>query len=242
MPRTKGQKGPQNMVIRSSAAMIKGHNQGRKASVMDKANHPRASPKSCFDTLFFKLPYELRLIIYELLLSSQDFMVCSPRRPLYLYGRGNYTRCVLPVELLRTCKQINAEATSVLYGQNRFIVYLNHLDRPCSEKHKKLELAHFFLKSLRESTLSSIKSIRFQIGCRCKRQIETPLYAHGVVNGLQLVSICFPHHSEPHWLPSRENIRKAHEFLFKRTAAIIHPDILNHCMKCTGSHDHCRSW
>ncbi|KAM0270860.1 hypothetical protein ACHAQH_009286 [Verticillium albo-atrum] len=59
---------------------------------------------------FLNLPSELRVIIYEVLLSSEDLI-----SPNAFYLRAKYTPA-----LLRLNKTIHREASSVLYGQNCF--------------------------------------------------------------------------------------------------------------------------
>jgi hypothetical protein len=97
-------------------------------------------------TGFLSLPYELRLLIYELLLLSEHEIYISPRRrqirarigtrpaanatyfsrgrpampSKYLEAAEEETR--VHVEILRTCSMVNAEGTRLLYGKNRFVV------------------------------------------------------------------------------------------------------------------------
>src|SRR5262249_21182182 len=89
---------------------------------------------------FLDLPYDIRYIIYELLLVSPDPIVISPRRR-HLHARivsnvdarpqwhprhpPPITR--LPhtkphVEILRLNRQANEEGTPLLYGRNVFVV------------------------------------------------------------------------------------------------------------------------
>lgn len=71
-------------------------------------------------SLFLLLPAELRNVIYKLLLTSP--YISQMRR---LLNRNYCSDYVLPpiylcLALLSTCKQINSEATSILYGENKF--------------------------------------------------------------------------------------------------------------------------
>ena len=86
---------------------------------------------------FLGIPFELRLLIYEFLFLSPDRIVISPGkrqiRPKYrdTLRRGSGSPPAyfevgpnerLAVQFLRTCKQINAEGTAVLYSRNTFLI------------------------------------------------------------------------------------------------------------------------
>ncbi len=83
------------------------------------------------------MPYELRLMIYDLVLVAPEpvyitpwrrrFRMCDFARTLNLSPEmrlmpGYHGGRVLCVALLRTCKQINYEGTRVLYGKNHLVV------------------------------------------------------------------------------------------------------------------------
>jgi len=93
---------------------------------------------------FLDLPYELRLMVYELVLIDPDPIIISPRRR-QIHARvctrpatnaNTYLRARRPtpekylvqkedrlhVGILRACRQVNIEGTALLYGKNRFIV------------------------------------------------------------------------------------------------------------------------
>ncbi|KAK1968237.1 hypothetical protein LY78DRAFT_574624, partial [Colletotrichum sublineola] len=136
---------------------------------------------------FLSLPYELRLDIYELLLLAPDPIVVSNcRHQLYVKVEPPehqiaYLRAPRPrprvvtltyrtpyVEILRTCKQINHEATPVLYRKNKFIVGLQ-LRTKTEARAELTDLAGFFLYSLRPSTLLQLSAINFRGACRCNQ-------------------------------------------------------------------------
>ncbi|KAL8869757.1 MAG: hypothetical protein Q9174_004032 [Haloplaca sp. 1 TL-2023] len=84
------------------------------------------------DSIFFRLPLELREPIYRHLvvspLSSSTHI--SLRRPLCVDGTtykiGYFPRDTV-IPLLLTCHQIHAEATKLLYGENVFIFQVSNL-------------------------------------------------------------------------------------------------------------------
>ncbi|EOO02948.1 hypothetical protein UCRPA7_1545 [Phaeoacremonium minimum UCRPA7] len=67
------------------------------------------------------LPVEIRLEIYSYLLVTQDY---DKLRPV-----PGGPRLSLGTPLLRTCKQINAEATPVLYGSNLLLADMRRLTK-----------------------------------------------------------------------------------------------------------------
>lgn len=74
---------------------------------------------------FLDLPVKVRLAIYRILLIQCDPFtpLHHPQRRIKDYLVSNVTRKMLRragVQLLRTCKKISEEATSVLYGENSF--------------------------------------------------------------------------------------------------------------------------
>lgn len=68
-------------------------------------------PKTCY---FFKIPMEMRLRIYRLLLP--DVLIPARRYGTSLRVNGEHTR----MEILRVNRQIHDEATSLLYGTGSF--------------------------------------------------------------------------------------------------------------------------
>ncbi|KAK0651889.1 hypothetical protein B0T16DRAFT_89495 [Cercophora newfieldiana] len=81
----------------------------------------------------------------------------------------------LAVQLLRTCQQINAEGTAVLYSQNSFLIghriILSRRPPPTAPHRPYSNTAYhpmyFFLRSLRRTTIQHIKSITFARSCQC---------------------------------------------------------------------------
>ena len=76
--------------------------------------HPPAKPPFPF----LSLPSELRNNIYRLLLTSSSPEIASS--PNILLTRTSNALLNIHPALLLTCRQINAEATSILYAENRF--------------------------------------------------------------------------------------------------------------------------
>jgi hypothetical protein len=83
--------------------------------------------------LLLALPFEIRLQIYEYLLYSWVPIIVSPRRRQQSTEAERCSYCGHPhlkvtppwrphVAVLCTCKQINAEATPILYRKNEFVV------------------------------------------------------------------------------------------------------------------------
>ena len=82
---------------------------------MNRKSHPR----------FLDLPVKVRLAIYRIFLLHQDPLTPLHHRDQRIeeYLVRNNARKVLlraGVQLLRTCKEVSDEATSVLYGENSF--------------------------------------------------------------------------------------------------------------------------
>ncbi|KAI0117060.1 hypothetical protein F4814DRAFT_415057 [Daldinia grandis] len=169
------------------------------------------------NSLFFRVPLELRLEIYEYLLCSPDDIIVSSRRRQIYWCRPHRSTCELRrlphrmphVELLRTCKQVNSEATPILYRKNRFLVALPYMVPFCP--------TNFFLWSLRRSTMSNVTSISFVFACRdnCPLWLDLCPIIQGnfidlkkwTTTGPQLVKLCFPYYSQSHWLPLSRRIR-----------------------------------
>ncbi|KAI1468670.1 uncharacterized protein F4812DRAFT_339484 [Daldinia caldariorum] len=171
------------------------------------------------ESLFLKLPLELRLEIYWYLLCSPDYIIISSRRrqlhwcrpQLPTWGLRRTSHRMPHVELLRTCKQVNSEATPILYGKNQFLVALPHLAR--------FYPRNSFLWNLRYSTMSDLASITFVRACRgncpewliaCATNKEFLNIKEWTTTGRQLANLCFPHYSEPNLLPLSKAIREAH--------------------------------
>ncbi|KAK0375935.1 hypothetical protein CLIM01_06727 [Colletotrichum limetticola] len=134
---------------------------------------------------FFSLPYELRLDIYELLLlNPEPIIVSSSRRQLHVKveppeHQVAYLRAPRPrprvvslthrkphVEILRTCRQIEQEATPILYGRNDFVVGLR---LRATQSHRMDP----FIQYLRSSTLLQLRSVTFRPGCCCDQWLKS---------------------------------------------------------------------
>ncbi|OLN97486.1 hypothetical protein CCHL11_01201 [Colletotrichum chlorophyti] len=136
---------------------------------------------------FLDLPYELRLDVYDLLLLTAEPIIVSEQRTrkrvkieppehqiAYLRAPRprpravNLTHRKPHVEILTACKQINHEATRVLYRKNDFIVGM----KLCARDSTRVEpryLAGFFLWPLRRATLLHIPSVTFRAACFCNQ-------------------------------------------------------------------------
>jgi hypothetical protein len=88
---------------------------------------------------FLRLPYEIREIIYKLLLISDKWIITEPRftkanKPdklscykLPITPYNNYCAGSWSAQLLRVCKLFDGEASQLLYGHNRFGLSLKTL-------------------------------------------------------------------------------------------------------------------
>ncbi|KAK2059610.1 hypothetical protein LY76DRAFT_463161, partial [Colletotrichum caudatum] len=174
---------------------------------LQPSRQPASEPDSHHVT-FLNLPYELRLDIYELLLLAPDpIVVSNRRRQLYVKveppeHQVAYLRAPRPrprvvtltyrnphVEILRTCRQINHEATPVLYRKNKFIAGLQ-LRKKTGARAELADLPGFFLYSLRPSTLLQLSAINFQGACRCNQWLALPAGARYATTGNELSSTC----------------------------------------------------
>ncbi|KAI0598145.1 hypothetical protein F4775DRAFT_556646 [Biscogniauxia sp. FL1348] len=91
------------------------------------------------------------------------------------------------VEVLRTCRQVNEEATPVLYGgKNTFVVAWFRL--------QPYHPPSFFPWYLRQSTLVQIRCITFQSGCYCAEKwvAEDGRSQAWTTTGARLARKCFP--------------------------------------------------
>ncbi|KAI5919126.1 hypothetical protein F4810DRAFT_688967 [Camillea tinctor] len=91
------------------------------------------------------------------------------------------------VEILRTCRQVNEEATPVLYGgRNTFVVAWFRL--------QPYHPPSFFPWYLRQSTLAQIRCITFQSGCYCAEKwvAEDCRSQAWTTTGARLARKCFP--------------------------------------------------
>ncbi|KAK1987354.1 hypothetical protein LZ30DRAFT_684684 [Colletotrichum cereale] len=189
-------------------------NQGGSASQLEpqtllttSSRQPASEPDTHHVT-FFSLPYELRLNIYEsLLLAPDPIVVSNCRRQLYVKVEPPehqiaYLRAPRPrprvvtltyrtphVEILRTCKQINHEATPVLYQKNKFIAGLQ-LRGKTEARAGPTDLAGLFLYSLRPSTLLQLSAINFRGACRCDQWLVLSVGAGYSTTGNELSSTC----------------------------------------------------
>ncbi|KAI1853565.1 hypothetical protein JX266_001549 [Neoarthrinium moseri] len=163
-----------------------------------------------------KLPLELRLQIYETLLCSPDVIAISAhRRQQPTEGArcswcNHMHRCdmVAPwrphVTLLRTCRQINAEATTVLYQKNDFLVSVL--------VYQTYQPTNDFLWHLRQSTLVQIRHMRFRAGCRCMDWVSGERQ-EWQTDGRALSRTCFPHCVLSSLRPSPSRARETHRLI-----------------------------
>ncbi|WYZ46505.1 hypothetical protein EsH8_IX_000730 [Colletotrichum jinshuiense] len=157
---------------------------------------------------FLDLPYELRLDIYELLLLNPEPIIVSTRRRqlrvrieppehqvAYLRAPRPRPRAVTlahrkpHVEILQTSKQINLEATPVLYRKNGFIVGLKLYARDQTGVDSS-DLAGFFLWHLRPATLLQLSCMTFRGACLCDHWLTLSAGACRVFAGTELVRMC----------------------------------------------------
>lgn len=223
MLRTGNKRGPHKKVTRPSLAVITESSQysntSESSAVSPSTRHisDDDTGSSGANSPFLELPFELRLEIYEYLLCSPDDIIISSRRRQIYWYRPQLPTCELRrlphrmphVELLRTCKQVNSEATPIVYRKNRFLVVLPYMAPFCP--------MNFFLWSLRRSTISNVTSIMFVFACRdnCPLWLDLcPIIKGKFMNlkkwtttGPQLVKLCFPYYSQSHWLPLSSRIR-----------------------------------
>lgn len=120
------------------------------------------------------------------------------------------------VAFLRTCKQVDREATPILYGKNIFFVALPKIGAP-------YDPTASFLWYMRKSTIPKVASITFLHGCYCPgwliacSPIRKPVAAkQWTATGKQLSKLYFPHYSLPHWMPLGKNAREAYEHICRK--------------------------
>lgn len=181
-----------------------------------------------------RLPLELRWMIYDILLLSPQKIAISPiRRQQPVDGficpacSTSHSKKPEPVwrpetAILRTCKQIDFEATRILYRMNDF-----YLSCPLF---KHVPITKFFLYDLRQSTLSQIKSLTFRAGCRCHRWMKVN-QKEWKTTGKVLRKALFPHTSFGTMRPSPKRAVEAQvmvlEHLFDNHATLYNP-----CPEC----------
>ncbi|KAF9870825.1 hypothetical protein CkaCkLH20_11724 [Colletotrichum karsti] len=178
---------------------------------------------------FLDLPYELRLDIYELLLlSAEPVIVSSSRRQLRVKveppeHQNAYLRAPRPtprtvtlnhrkphVALLQTCRQINREATPLLYRKNDFIVGLKVCASGEARVHPE-DLASFFPSLLRPSTILHLPSITFRGACLCHHWLTLAAGEGRTINGAELGRVCG--HADGDVAPSIQNAQAAYLML-----------------------------
>ncbi|KAI0168117.1 hypothetical protein BJ166DRAFT_521515 [Pestalotiopsis sp. NC0098] len=202
--------------------------------------------------LLENLPLELRFMIYDILLLSPEAIPISRTRRLQLtrgqptHGKPAHSRESTHEEsthghtpsdslekctprwkpetaILRTCKQIDYEATRILYSKNEF-----HVSCPL---YVFMPVTKFFLYDLRQSTLSYLRHLTFRAGCCCPRWVDVS-QIEWKTTGEDLRKILFPHCSQRTLRPSPKRAQqvellvKAH--LWSRKSGY------NACLKCSG--------
>ncbi|KAK5126704.1 hypothetical protein LTR85_009638 [Meristemomyces frigidus] len=94
-----------------------------QASVATMMGRLRLQHRKASTSLFLEIPVELRLVVYELLLTTNE-PIDPCARCAY---RGTACKDGLQPQLLRACRQMHREARTVLYGQNVFLLSLTTL-------------------------------------------------------------------------------------------------------------------
>ncbi|OHE90663.1 hypothetical protein CORC01_14052 [Colletotrichum orchidophilum] len=146
---------------------------------------PTAGPRS-HRLDFLSLPYELRLDIYELLLLSPEPIIVSsscrqlrvkvePPEHQVVYLRAprprprvvSLTHGKPHVQILHSCRQIEHEATPILYGRNNFVFGWRYraMQRPLTDS---------IFRHLRLSTLLQLHSVTFRPDCNCDQWLKSP--------------------------------------------------------------------
>ncbi|KAK1760798.1 hypothetical protein QBC47DRAFT_368228 [Echria macrotheca] len=193
---------------------------------------PPAGPESS-SSPFLRLPYELRLIIYELLfLSTDDYIAISRENRRIPLGHGPHwvpgcrisarhpypclwCKCEvfenrLAVEFLRTCRQVDVEGRRVLYGKNRFFVE-HRIVYPAKRgpAHPRVREWEPYMPILKES-FNPFGFFLWNLRCSTIRQIRHIEFAAGH----KCHSVVFhagPLRFPPYRPPSREIIGYAHQ-------------------------------
>ena len=97
---------------------------------------------------FFKLPYELRLRVYEDLLVADSTITIADNHPRFA---GH-----LEPQFLRTCRQIHNEAADVLYGSNSFETLL-HTNGVLARHLAK------WLKTITDTNVARLNRLKFML-------------------------------------------------------------------------------
>ena len=107
-------------------------------------------PKSLLD-----LPIEIRLKIYGYaLISNKEIHLSATRTARYDWSPYEPSPQTKPqVALLRTCKEINREATPILYGKNKFEIQFSW----------QYEAEFSFLRNLRAGTVNHIDNLCYHL-------------------------------------------------------------------------------
>lgn len=97
---------------------------------------------------FFRLPYELRLRIYEDTLVADGPVTIADNRPRHA-GR-------LEPQFLRTCRQIHDEGADILYGSNVFETLLHTNGQLARHLNK-------WLKTITEKNVARLNRLKFML-------------------------------------------------------------------------------
>jgi hypothetical protein len=97
---------------------------------------------------FFRLPYELRLRIYEDVLVADGPVTIADNRPRHA-GR-------LEPQFLRTCRQIHSEGADVLYGSNVFETLLHTNGQLARHLNK-------WLRTITETNVARLNRLKFML-------------------------------------------------------------------------------
>ncbi|KAM7214647.1 hypothetical protein V8F06_009968 [Rhypophila decipiens] len=116
-------------------------------------NTSQSSPTGNRKEGFLSLPGEVRNKIYRLLLCHAEVIP---------HDCDNYDRLRLGSQFLRTCRQVNIEGRSILYGENTFEIELSNIHGPgwnainCAWRRR-------FGRDTWEAPLSLVRRISFHI-------------------------------------------------------------------------------
>lgn len=119
----------------------------------------RGSSASC---LFLAMPLEVRTIVYEcLLVSKQTIKAIDVSGTQRFIMEGNRSQLNdIDSAILRTCRSIHAEASSVLYGNNRF-----HFDTPLEiDLFGCRHLANQVIHTEQNNGLTAVQKVTLKLG------------------------------------------------------------------------------
>ena len=154
---------------------------------MAATSHPSGASNAITKSSFLSLPTEMRLEIYSYLLIARSKKYywdgCNGKQQVVLIGKIGYAQelmgtalcdcwglemrklCQHPLELfpklLRTCRQIQREATPILYSENIFHFELDD----CVLSHVNCDSLTPFKTSIGSRSATRLRSIEFEAEC-----------------------------------------------------------------------------